>query len=602
MSSSVRDRICHIRSFTEISDADLSQLNLKFDHDVDASQLVPSDQFSERPYLFDQDLDAMLTEISYDNQDAFREILRIEPLPGRTKPKLAYARNFFGSLEDMARYWDNSMDEYYHVPANKNTSDRSSAAVTAKIIKGPQELNKGQTSTLNTTGTTDVEMTNVDAAGPTMNGSEPANTKEVYKGYRFGNGEQLNPGTRVALVKNLLKMVMHKFTCRDHEPIPAPREKLVFRGVKVQSVQYHFCIARIPKESKLARARMVEGPLMAAHCREEVRFKQTPSLASPETLLGGSTAEGTGRSSDTPATAKGPPSGASFVGERFDLFREIGGMLILATQRAREGKSKDSYSGSDKWWATEKRFGGGPLKWGQLASEVYEDEDPSWSLEEKKLQEEKRQREADARERGKSGKQPFDATHIGIDDLMANNAPSLPNIPGDPLLGPRKKKLRSLERPPGKEEEVRDGRRLMYVPPFRKRWYQDWQKLKPNTPTWDDKIIYKHIGKLDTSEHDDIYMISSVNHHVALLRMKVHPEYLAWVESGKPVPEGEEDNGLRKDVLYVQRSTWYDMFDVQSRREFLTVLWRVFCWLNRNYIDQAERDKMEERRKDMQAG
>lgn len=537
----------------------------------------------------------MLTEISATNEDAFREVLRMEPLPGHTKPRLAYARNFFGSLEDMARYWDNSLDQYYHVSADKDIS----RAATAKTTKG-----RAEPSGLNVDGTsdTDVEMPDVDSSAPKTNGTEPTKTKEVYKGYRFGNGEQLNPGTRVAMVKNLLKMVTHKFQCRDHEPIPAPREKLIFRGVKVQSVQYHFGIARIPKDSKLARARMVEGPLMAAHCREEVHFKQNPRVASAESLLGGTTMEATGQTTPKPATPKGPQSGPAFVGERFDLFRDVGCMLILAAQRAREGKSKDSYSGADKWWVTEKRFGGGPLKWGQLASEVYEDEDPSWSPDEYKLQEEKRRREAEEKERGKNGKEPLKSSQIGVDDLMANNAPSLLNIPGEPLSGPRKKKLRSLDRPPGKEEEVRDGRKLMYVPPFKKKWYQDWQRLKPNTPMWDDKIIYKHIGKRDTSEFDDIYMISSVNHHVALQRMKVHPDYLAWVESGRPVSPEEGEEGLRRDVLYVQRSIWYDMFDVQARREFLTQLWRVMCWLNRNYVDQAEYDKMEEKRKAMQAG
>lgn len=578
------------------------QLNIKFDHDVDPSHLVPNNQFSDRPYLFDEDLDAMLTEISVDNQDAFREVLRMEPLPGRTKPRLAYARNFFSSMEDMARYWDNSIDNYYRVPAGKDISRKSSAAVTAKPIRGPLELSKEITSSTIANNSTDVEMTDADSTTSKMDESEPTKTKEVYKGYRFGNGEQLNPGTRVAMVKNLLKMVTHKFQCRDHEPIPAPREKLVVRGVKIQSVQYHFCIARIPKDSKLARARMVEGPLMAAHCREEVCFKQNPRIVSAEALLGGSTLEGTGQNPQKPAPPKGPSSGPGFVGDRFDLLREVGCLLILAAQRAREGKSKDSYSGADKWWVTEKRFGGGPLKWGQLASEVYEDEDPSWSPEEKKLREEKRQREAEEKEKGKNGKEPINSAQIGIDDLMANNAPTLPNIPGEPLSGPRKKKLRSLDRPPGKEEEIKDGRRVMYVPPFRRKWYQDWQKLKPNTPLWDDKIIYKHIGKRDTSEYDDIYMISSVNHHVALLKMRVHPDYLAWLEDGKAVPQEEGEDGLRRDVLYVQRSNWYDMFDVQSRREFLIALWRVMCWLNRNYIDQSEYDKMEERRKATQTG
>lgn len=579
----------------------MSHFNIDFKYDVEVSDLLPPNQFLQRPFLFDEDLEAMLTEISCDNQDAFREILRMDPLPGRTKPRLAYARNFFGSLEDMARYWDTSKDNYYHVPIDSKTSStntvaRSSGTSTGMILKSNQSNGANQ----------DIEMKDVDPDAPnstSQTSSEEPQTKEVYKGYRFGNGEQINPGTRVAMVKNLLKMVMHKFLCRDHEPMPAPREKLAIRGVRIQSIQYHFCVARIPKDTKLARQRLVEGPIMAVHCREEVRFKPLPTLPSPQDLLTDSaTVEGTNSSKPpTPTKPLGPklaPSGSAFVGERYDLFREIGAMLILATQRERAGKSKETVSGADKWWVTEKRWGNGPLKWGQLAYEIYEDEDPSWGPQEKQLQDEKRQKEANEREKGKGVDALLSgaATTPSVDELMANNAPLLPAIPGEPLGGPRKKKLRSLERPPGKEDETKDGRRLMYVPPFRKKWYQDWQKLRPNTPMWDDKIIYKHTGKAENAEFDDIYMVTSVNHHVALLRMRVHPSYIAWLELGLEASE-ESVEGLRKDVLHVQRSEWFDMFDVKARQEFLVALWRVMCWLNRDNIDSAEYQKMEERRK-----
>lgn len=590
-SSQVRERICHIRSFTEISDQDLSYFNLDFRHNVELASLLPGDKFQERPFLFDEDLDSMLTEISYDNQDAFREILRMEPRNGRSKPRLAYARNFFGSLEDMARYWDTSLDSYYSIP-NDGAESRPPPG-TGESTDTPSL----STNAAKQADGSDLEMTDVStrSSESSKESNLPGEKKEVYKGYRFGNGEQVNPGTRVAMVKNLLKMVTHKFVCRDHEPMPAPREKLVIRGVRVQSIQYQFCIARVPRDTKLARARMVEGPIMAAHVREEVKFKQTPRLAAAEALLTGSTpADGTGGQPTKPVTPKSAASSHNFVGERFDLLREIGCMLILATQRAREGKDKDTFSGADKWWVTKQRWGGGPTKWGQLASEVYEDEDPSWSPEEKRLQEEKRQRAQEDRARSKSATAIVEssAIRIDIDNMMANNAPTIPSLPGDPLAGPRKKKLRSIDRPLGKEEEMREGRRLMYVPPYRKKWYQDWQRLRPNTPIWDDKIVYRHIGKLGGSDFDDIFMVTSVNHHVALLRMKVHQQYLEWLETGAEVVE-EVVESLRKDVLHVQRSTWFNMFDIQDRREFLIALWRLMCWLNREHVDQDEYNKMQ---------
>lgn len=182
---------------------------------------------------------------------------------------------------------------------------------------------------------------------------------------------------------------------------------------------------------------------------------------------------------------------------------------------------------------------------------------------------------------------------------MATSAPIIPASPGDPIThSPRRKKLRSLDRPAGKAEEFKDGRRLMYMPPFKKKWYQEWQKLRPNAPVWDDKIVYKRIGTEGDAAFDEIYMLSSVNHHIALVKMKVHPDYLAWLESGDEV-KAEVIDGSRKDVLHVQRSKWYDMFEKEARKELLVCLWRLMCWMTRKsvtskYVEAFKKPKQKE--------
>lgn len=533
-------------------------MNIKFEKDISISSLLPADHFSSRPLPFDDDLQAMLDEIGLENEDAFREVLRMAPLPGRKKPKLAYARNFFGSLEDMARYFDSSKDQYYAVPLN-----------------GGSQTKESGTDPKPTDTDNDTEME--DATTKPFEHNKPG-TKEVYKGYRISSAESLSPGTRIAMLKNLLKVAMHKFQCRDHEPIPHPREKLVVRGVKIQSIQYHCCIARMPQEVKMARARFVEGPVMAIATRDELRFKEKSGLETPDKT--------------------------GFVGERFDLLREIGWMLILASQRAREGQEKPA-NGLDKWWTTKQRWGGGPTKWGQLASEIFEDEDPSWSPEEKKLQEDKRKQQEEERTKGIDVK-AADPKKLDVEDLIANGSPDTtkaPALPGlqtggpptalrsDLDIRPKRKKMRSMDRPPGDEVVLKDGRRLMYVPPFKKKWYQDWQKLRPNAPTIDEKIISKKIGIDTKTGFDEVFMVTSVNHHVALVKMKVHPDYLAWLETGRFVPN-DETSDMKRNVLYVSRSTWFDMFSVEARKEFLVALWRTFCWINRDHIPQAEYERI----------
>lgn len=532
-------------------------MNISLQRDVESQDLL-SEHLHGRPLPFDEDLEALLVEVSCPNEDAYREILQLQPLPGHPKPRLAYARNFFGSLEDIARYWDTSKDEYYRVS-----------------IDNPARQTPEQDDN-------DVEMRDV-------NGADAKSTKEVYKGYRYGNGPQTLPGTRVALVKNLLKMVTHKFQCRDHEPMPAPREKLTIRGVRIACIQYHFCIARIPDGNKSARSRVVEGPIMAAHIREELRFRQENGRFH--------TAKAVPNQEQIRRTGSAFVDGSPFTGERFDLFREIGCMLILASQRNREGKSKELLGGTDKWWVKQPRFGGGPSRWGQLPYEVYDEDDPSWSPAERILQEEKRARGAKSKLNDQNSVAAMSPVKITTDDLLARNAPDLKAVPGGPLVGPRKKKLRSLEKPADKADEMRDGRRLMYTPPIKKRLHQDWQNLKANTPVWDDKIIYKRIGKADESEFDEVFMVSSANHHVALLKMKVHPDYLEWLESGRSVSGEEIEDGLRRNVLYVQRSKWYDLFDVGARRELVVALWTVMCWMNRKHIGEAELSRTEEKRR-----
>lgn len=533
-------------------------MNINLQRDVKLQDLFPQRHFQERPLPFDEHLESLLREVSCPNEDAYREILQQEPLPGRSKPRLAYARNFFGSLEDMARYWDVSKDEYYRVPNDT-----------------PKRTNPEQNDT-------DVEMEDLDVTDATS-------TREVYKGYRYGNGPQTPAGTRVALVKNLVKMVTHKFQCRDHEPIPAPRERLTIRGVRIACIQYHFCIARIPGDVKLARTRMVEGPVMAVHVREELRFKAENDRSNA--------AKAPAHQEQTRRLGSASVDGLPFTGERFDLFREVGCMLILACQRNREGKSKELLCGTDKWWIKQQRFGGGSARWGQLPFEVYDEDDPSWSPAERLLQEEKRAREAKSKVNDQNSVAAISPVKITTDDLLARNAPDLKPVPGGPLGGPRKKKLRSLEKPAGKEDEMREGKKLMYTPPMKKRMHQDWQNLKANTPIWDDKIVYRRVGKSDDSEFDDVYMVSCVNHHAALLRMRVHPDYLAWLESGIRVSDDEVEAGLQRNVLYVQRSQWYDLFDVDARRELVVTLWNVMCWMNRKHINEAELYRTEESRR-----
>ncbi|KIV90944.1 hypothetical protein PV10_05544 [Exophiala mesophila] len=562
----------------DIQDSDLAQLNVHVEEEVGLEQFVPEDLFRSRPFLYDSDLDPMLSELDTANEDAYREILRLPPLEGKTKPRLAYSRNFFIHLEDMSRYWDDSKDQYYEVEAKDAENQDSSSAEEIRVKVEQQITTTTSGGIVNALETAEAGSTpqqpGMSTVEPSLHLSPPPEVmdiptrpklKHVYKGQRLGNGEQMSSGTRVSMVRSLLKMIVHKFNCRDFEI--SGKERLRIWTTNVPSVFYNFCVAKVPSEMKLARARIVEGPILAVHARSEVRFKSREGLLNPA---------------------------SDFLGEKYDFFRELGCMLSLAKQRGREGKEVPKGARPDQWWACKPRWGGGETRWGQLANEVFEEDDPSWSPEEARLQKEKREAAAE-QERQMEAATAADLKNLKPEDIMSQAL----------LANERPKKKKRSDPNGGKSAdnvEYKDGRRLMYTQPLRRKWFQEWTKIRPNASTWDEKVIYRRIGK-PNQQHgsdgwDNIYMLSSVNHHVCLLELLIHQDYVEWLETGKAMDKGdppvmETTEQPQRHMLYMKRSRWYDVFDVDQRKELFTGIWRVMSWVIREEVPKEELEKVE---------
>ncbi|KAK6373814.1 uncharacterized protein PV06_02690 [Exophiala oligosperma] len=558
--------LASVRRPWDVKDSQLAQFNIQLEQDVSLADMVPDERFKSRPLLYDSDLTSMLKELDVENEDAYREVIRLPPLPGRQKPRLAYSRAFFTSLEDMCRYWDDSKDDYYEVEVDGQEGSNTEFSPTPSTTKETEKRNAEKKETKALSGETKqtTEGTNSDGEQAEHNTSLNADrveiphrskTKQVYRGLRIGSGQQMSPGTRVAAVRNLLKMAIHKFNCRDHDF--HPREKFRIRNINLPSTFLHFCVAKMPAESRLARARFVEGPLMGVHSRMEVRFRPRDG------------------SNDSPN---------DFVGEKYDLFREVSGLLMLAKQRAREGQTPSKEPHQDHWWALRHRWGGGPTRWGQLACEVFEDDDPSWSPEERQLQLDKRTQEEEERKRTDVLATATDLNNLKPEDLL-----SLETSSGN--VRPKKKKKGDDD---SKDKaEYKDGRRLMFTAPIRRKWYQEWTKVRPNSSTWDEKLIYRRIGVPDPEQGwDDVYMLSAANHHVCLVKLSVHENYLQWLETGNTKHQALK-SGRQDHVLYMTRSRWFNLLDVDQRKELLTGIWCVLSWLNRDEVPKVELEKME---------
>lgn len=355
------DFLMSIKRPQDISVASFKPLNLKLEADVPVSRIVPEDCMSSLPPLpweeeetpsVDQQqqqqqpqdcppvlmsndspypprakYDVVKNELLLDNDDAFREVARLGPRPGRPRVRLTQSRNFWAGLERMAQYWDTSLDNYYERPASPRQAPEGDAADKMQTDGEPQLSSKGE----------DQPKTPMDLdspVSPSVSTGEQNEGKEkqqptmvtMYTGRRLGSGNEMPDETRDETIRGFLEMAAWPFGCQVSIPSVAPR--LAVRNL-LFPVRQSFQTGRSPKDRQVARKGVVEGPLLIAQCRPETTFR------GPD---------------ETPGSG---------IGEVCDIFREVGAMLLAAEERAREGKTEVK-PGEGKWWTTKPRWGGAP--------------------------------------------------------------------------------------------------------------------------------------------------------------------------------------------------------------------------------------------------
>lgn len=88
----------------------------------------------------------------------------------------------------------------------------------------------------------------------------------------------------------------------------------------------------------------------------------------------------------------------------------------------------------------------------------------------------------------------------------------------------------------------------------------------------------------DFSAHQ-IFMVSSLNHHISILKLTVHEAYLDFLETEKipthfrPDPPIPADQGWCSPRL--ERTQWYDLFNVDERVQAFRALWGAMAYLSR---------------------
>jgi hypothetical protein len=201
-----------------------------------------------------------------------------------------------------------------------------------------------------------------------------------------------------------------------------------------------------------------------------------------------------------------------------DLCREVASILVTAQQRAREFKGEKKLP-DDLWWCHKPRWGGGPG--GPIGREA-----------------DKVDEAADIAASSVSG------ADIGAVPSGASNFPS-----------PTKK-----------------SRKTMTL-------YDNYRMVRPPSSTWDRKAKYMTIGKPAGADYDDLFLLSALNHHVSVVRVRVPISLLAELE-------GETDSrDRRKEPCVMWRSKWYDMFLAADRVEAMTCIWGMMAYMMRRVED-----------------
>jgi hypothetical protein len=290
------------------------------------SMTVQSLMSNGNPFPPQERYDVLKSEILADNEDAFREVTRMPPLPGRPRLRIAHSRKFWVGLERMSQYWDASHDRYIE-PTEKDSKEGQTPSNENGITMGDsnasQDSSKGSAS--GESMDIDKKEENTDASKQTSGEDEAsAEPTMTYMGRRISNGSQMPEEPRDDTVRGFLEMIAWPFGCQARTPSSPP--KLAIQNLLLP-IRVTFALSRSPQDRQAARKGMLEGPLILGQCRNETVFRQEEQAA------------GQGHA------------------EMCDLLREVGAMLLCAQERAREG-STEIKPGDGKWWTTKPRWGG----------------------------------------------------------------------------------------------------------------------------------------------------------------------------------------------------------------------------------------------------
>ncbi|KAL8922643.1 MAG: hypothetical protein Q9172_003483 [Xanthocarpia lactea] len=221
--------------------------------------------------------------------------------------------------------------------------------------------------------------------------------------------------------------------------------------------------------------------------------------------------------------------------EIMDLLFEAGAALLMAQKRAREGQEEEK-PWQDQFWALAERRHLGEFGGGRQDVETNA----------------RARREIEAM---KSGLEPMEDVEMEKKNTTANNN----NNNGSDGNESKKRRIQGPK--------------------------QAYSTTKPPESQWESKMEYRLIGKEPGAGYDNIYLISSLNHHISIVNIRVNDRYLDYITHGAK-EKGFDPSTQEWWILEVKRSKWFDLFDPHDRGEAMRGIWGFMHWMTRDVEDR----------------
>lgn len=247
-------------------------------------------------------------ELACETQDGLRAIGRRKPRKGRLAPVINHYQVFWAKMEVLSQFWDSSLDNYYEKNPSTPSSPKPSSPTTPKGLRKMSLFIS--------------ERSNHSTKKPDTgkNGNTKPEGNKRYTGWRKDKGSRMPDGPRTELVRAFLAKIAESFGC--HVSFKNRSYQVEIKSLLIP-VTVGGVIWRSPEDKLRQKQGFFDGPLMGLQCRGETAFTKDPESAA------------------------------------LDTAREMACLLMIAQERAREGKTKIT-PGQGAWYTTRRRWGGGP--------------------------------------------------------------------------------------------------------------------------------------------------------------------------------------------------------------------------------------------------